>query len=116
MELGGGGISVLGIVSVGLGVNLEFMKSGSKLVVVLLQFISFSLTLADINEEMGVGLLSSKELLDHLLNICDTGGSLDGLESLIDLSRVSHLLLHLLSHEGIPELLNVKVISHFELS
>ena len=115
LELGHTSISVLGIVGVGLGVDLELMESASQLVVILLQLISFPLTLADVHEEVGVGLLSGEELLDHLLDISDTSGCLDSLEGLINLSRVSHLLLHLLSHKGVPQLLDIEVISHLEL-
>ena len=55
-------------------------------------------------------MLSGQEPFHQFLDVSYSRSSLDLLESLVNLLRVLHLLLHLLSHERVPQLLNVQVL------
>ena len=81
----------------------------------LLEIINFSVTLSDVGEELTVLLLSGQESSDEVLNILASSGGVDSFESLIDWSRVSHFIVHLLFHEFVPQVLDMKVVSHFKL-
>lgn len=99
----------------GIGVNLQIMESGSQFLIVFLEFVNFPLTFGYGHQQLTVCLLTGQELSDHLLHISNTSCCLDCLEGLINGLRLSHFLFHLLSHEGVPELLNVEVLSHLQL-
>ena len=91
------------------------MELGSQVVVVSLELLNLSLRVIDIDEQSGVRLLSSEELLHHFLDVSHSSLSLDGLKGIVDLLGASHLLLHLLSQEHVPQLLNQQVLPHLEL-
>ena len=63
-----------------------------------------------------VSLFSRLEPTYHSLHISHTCVCLDLLESLINAARVLHLFVHLSLHEVIPQLVNVQVVAHLELS
>jgi len=70
----------------GLSINLQVVKSVSELVIVFLQLFNVTFEFTDFHEQLGVSLLSGQELLDHLLDVSNACGSLDGLECFINLA------------------------------
>ena len=111
VTLGGGLGSILGRV----GIDLEFLKSLGKLLVVLFESVNLGLASRDGVEKRSVSLLTGLESADEGLHVGDTGVRLDLLESLIDATAGVHLLVHLLLHEVVPELVDVQVVTHLEL-
>lgn len=95
---------------IGFRINFEIMKSISKHFVVLFQNVEFFIAITNILQQIRVGLLPCQESFNKFLNVSYSCSGLDSLESFVDLVRISHLFLHFLSHEGIPQFLNVKVL------
>ena len=107
-------VSVLLVSGVGLGVDLQFVEASSQLIIIFFQLVRFAITLADIHEQLGVGLLTDQELLNHFLDIGHSSRRLNGFEGVVDLRRFSHFFLHLFPHELVPQLLYVESLPHFK--
>ena len=97
-------------------VNLKILEFGGQLLVVLFQGVDLCLTRRDSLEESCISLLSGLEPTYHRLHISHTCVCLDLLKSFVDATRVLHLFVHLSLHEVVPELVDVQVIAHLELS
>lgn len=97
-------------------VNLKLLKSLGELLIILLKVVNLGLTGRDSLEKCCVCLLSDLEATNHSLDISHTCVRLDLLESVIDGTGRLHFLVHLSLHKVIPELVNVQVVSHLELS
>lgn len=50
------------------------------------------------------------------MDVGDAGGSFDLLEGLVNLLGLLHLVVHLLAHEGAPQLLNLQLVAHLRLA
>lgn len=109
------GITFLSGCCVGLRVDLEVMEPVSEHLVVFLQDVDLLVTVVNILKQVGVGLLTGQEFLHKLLDVSYSSGRLDILESGVNLSRIRHLLLHLLPHESVPQLLDVEVLPVLDL-
>jgi len=99
-----------------LGFNSKVMKSFSQVIVFFFEVINLFVTLSNISEELTVLLLSGQESSNEILNIFASSSGIDSFESLINWSRVSHFIIHLLFHEFVPQVLDVKVVSHFKFT
>jgi len=77
-----------------------------------LELIDLLLGGGDSLEESSVSLFFLLESPDHGLDISDSGVGLDLFEGLIDVLVLSHLLLHLDSHEVVPKFIDVEEVSH----
>jgi hypothetical protein len=99
-----------------LGFNSKVMKSFSQVIVFFFEVINLSVTLSNICEKLSVLLLSGQESSNEILNIFASSSGIDSFESLINWSRVSHFIIHLLFHEFVPQVLDVKVVSHFKFT
>ena len=91
------------------------MKSLAELFVILFQIVDFGLTAGHSDEQLRVGGLSGLESPDHGLDVRDSSRCLDLLECVVHLLRRTHLFLHFLSHEVVPELVDVENVTHLEL-
>ena len=109
------GFRLGGLLLVNVGVDLELVETLGKLFVLLFQLINLGFTGTDSDQEVGVGLLTGQESLDHLLDVGNTGVRLDLLEGIVDFMGVSHLFLHLPSHESVPKSLDQQVLAHGSL-
>lgn len=74
------------------------------------------ISITDRLQQLTVGLLAGQEPLDKLLDIRYSCGCLDLLKGLVNLRRLTHLLVHLLAHESTPHLLNVQLVAHLVLA
>jgi hypothetical protein len=71
------------------------MELLSPLIILPSEIIDLPLVITHCHQELGVGLLSCKELMNYLLNICKPCGSSDLLESILYFISALHLLFHL---------------------
>ena len=78
------------------------MKSLAELFIIPLQDIYSTFMIRDSCQKLGVGLFALFKSKYHGLDVCYTGGSLNLLESIINLLGGSHLLFHFLTHEVVP--------------
>jgi len=92
------------------------MKSFSEVIVFFFKIINSSFTLTNVSKKLTVLLFSGQEPSNKILNIFNSSCGIDSFESLINWSRVSHFIIHLLLHELVPQVLNMKIISHFKLT
>lgn len=95
--------------------NLQLVEFLSNLLILMSKNVKLLLVVADGLEELWVGSFSGEELLNNLLHVREPSLSPDLLESLLDLSRTCHFLVHLWLEEGTPELLCQEVLVHLEL-
>ena len=97
------------------GINLELLEPLGQLLVILLKGVNLGFAGRDRLQESSVGLLALLEATDHGLNVCDARMCLDLLEGIVNAPRGFHLLVHLPLHEVVPQLVNVEIVSHFQL-
>jgi len=90
------------------------VELSAELLIRLLEVIDFRFGLRHRLQQSRVGLLTSEELTHHFLHVGYLSCGFDVFEGFIDLGGVAHLLLHTLAHVGVPELLGVEVLTHFE--
>lgn len=109
------GISFLSSCSVGFRVDLEVVEPVPEHLVVLLEDVDLLVAVVDVLEQVRVCLLTGQEAFHQFLDVSYSSSCLNLLESGVDLSRISHFLLHLLPHEGVPELLNVQILPVLDL-
>ena len=88
------------------------MESLGEVLICSLKLIDLLFGGGDSLEEGSVCLFFLLESPDHGLDISDSGVGLNLLESLIDVFVLSHLLLHLDSHEVVPKFIDVEEVSH----
>lgn len=90
------------------------MELSAELLIRLLEVIDFRFGLRHRLQQSRVGLLTGEEFTHHFLHVGYLSCGFDVFEGFIDLGGVAHLLLHTLAHVGVPELLGVEVLTHFE--
>lgn len=108
-------VSLIVLLGISIRVDLQLVKSSSKLFIIFLDLVDLSLTLRYSNQKGAVGLLSGQEFSNHLLYIVDNDSSLNSLEGIVDLLGVSHFLLHLVLNKDVIHFLDVKIFSHSKL-
>ena len=82
--------------------HLEFVQFLSDLFIIMAQMIQLLLIDADSGKQLGVGCLTSEELLDDLLNVGEASLSVNLLESTLYFGVAGHLFLHLCFEESAP--------------
>ena len=92
------------------------MKNFFLFVILLTKFVKFLFVFTNCDEQLGIGLLSREELMNHLLNIAVTGGSSNFLKSLFKMSILGHFVIHLLFQELTPKFLHLEVSTCSNLS
>jgi len=80
--------------------DLELVEFLSPDLMVFSEVFNFTLVFRDSDEQLRVSLFSGEESVNNLIDIGQVGGSSDLLESILDVSVVAHLVLHLFLKEG----------------
>jgi len=96
-------------------INLQVVESFAQLFIVSLKNINSTLVIRNCCQKLSVCLFTLFKSEYHGLNICHSSGSLDLLESIINLLRCSHFFFHFLTHKVVPEFVDIEVMAHFKL-
>ncbi len=83
-------------------VNLQTPQLLPPLFIIFTQYLQPFLIVIDSSEELSVGLLLSNEAVHYVLDVGVTSLRANGLESLLNLVRPLHLIVHLLLVEETP--------------
>jgi len=100
--------------SVVFALDLQVLHHCCELLVLLFESVDTGLAWRYCCEQCCVIFFFLLEAADHGLHISDSCMCLDLLESFINASGSLHLFVHFSLHEIIPELINVKVVTHLE--
>jgi len=92
------------------------VEPGAQLLIVPLELLRLPISVIDRLQQLIVGLLARQESRDEFLNVRNARGRLDLLEGLVNLLRLLHLIVHLLPHEGAPQLLDLQLVAHLGLA
>ena len=88
----------------------------AEILIVSFELLRFLVSVTNRLQQLIVGLLSSQKSLNQFLDIGNSSGCFNLLESLINGLRILHLVVHFLPHEGTPQLLNLKLLAHLSLA